>query len=87
MLTLEMAILDKGVPASAKKKQRPPDLTFYANRLARLGGYLDRSSDPPPGNMVMWRGLTRLNDIALAIRIAANFVGNSKAHVTLTLFA
>ncbi len=73
---LEMAILDKVVLASAKEKQRPPDLTFYANRLARLGGYLDRSSDPPPGNMVMWRGLTRPNDIALGIRIAANFVGN-----------
>ena len=49
---------------------------LLCNCLARLGGYLERSSDPPPGNMVMWRGLTRLNDIALGIRIAADFVGN-----------
>jgi hypothetical protein len=24
------------------------DLTFYMKALARLGGYLDRNSDPPP---------------------------------------
>jgi len=68
----EIAILDVVVPAS----RRPPDLAFYANRLARLGGYLDRARDPPPGNIVMWRGINRLNDIALGMRIAANFVGN-----------
>ena len=73
---MEMAILDHLVPGSVKQKQRQPDLAFYVNRLACLGGYLDRSRDPPPGNMVMWRGLARLNDIALGIRIAANFVGN-----------
>ncbi len=73
---MEMAILDHLVPGSVKQKQRQPDLAFYVNRLACLGGYLDRSRDPPPGNMVMWRGLTRLNDIAFGIRIAANFVGN-----------
>jgi hypothetical protein len=73
---MEMAILDHVAPGSAMKKQRPANLAFYANRLARLGGYLGRSCDPPPGNMVMWRGLTRLNDIALGIRIAGSFVGN-----------
>ncbi|HEU5401840.1 MAG TPA: hypothetical protein VFU86_10815 [Terriglobales bacterium] len=28
--------------------------------IARLGDYLARASDPPPGNTVMWRGLRRL---------------------------
>lgn len=28
--------------------------------LASLGGYLNRKSDPPPGNIVIWRGLQRL---------------------------
>lgn len=27
---------------------------------ARLGGYIARASDPPPGNTVMWRRLSRL---------------------------
>lgn len=71
----EIAILDVVVPVS-EGQRRPPDLAFYANRLARLGGYLDRARDPPPGNIVMWRGINRLNDIALGMRIAANLVGN-----------
>jgi hypothetical protein len=35
-----------------------------------LGGYLARKHDPPPGNMVVWRGLTRLNDIGFGIAIS-----------------
>jgi hypothetical protein len=34
-------------------------------KVARLGGYLARSRDPPPGNLVMWRGFARLADITL----------------------
>lgn len=33
--------------------------------IARLGGYLNRKSDPPPGNTVIWRGWERLSDLAL----------------------
>jgi len=32
----------------------------YIVKLARLGGYLARAHDPPPGNTVIWRGLSRL---------------------------
>lgn len=35
-------------------------------QIARLGGYLARASDPPPGNTVMWRELARLSDIPIA---------------------
>lgn len=42
----------------------------------RLGGYLARAKDPPPGNMVMWRGMSRLNDIELGVLIGAGLVGN-----------
>jgi hypothetical protein len=35
------------------------------NAVARLGGYLSRRGDPPPGNMVLWRGFKRLIDIHL----------------------
>ncbi len=45
-------------------------------KIARLGGYLARSRDPPPGNIVMWRGLSRLTDIMLGLTIAGELVGN-----------
>ena len=35
------------------------------DRLARLGGYLNRRHDGPPGHTVLWRGMTRLADIQL----------------------
>ncbi|WP_272849136.1 IS4 family transposase [Paracoccus alcaliphilus] len=37
---------------------------------ARLGGYLDRTSDAPPGTTVIWRGLSRLADLVEGARIA-----------------
>lgn len=51
-------------------------LSSYIIKVARLGGYLARSNDPPPGNIVMWRGLARLTDIALGFTIGAKLVGN-----------
>jgi hypothetical protein len=38
-------------------------------QLARLGGYLARVGDPPPGNTVIWRGFSRLRDIEIGARI------------------
>jgi hypothetical protein len=70
----EISILDRVIPPSPD--QKPATLASYVNRLARLGGYLNRAHDPPPGNLVMWRGISRLNDIALGFRIAAGLVGN-----------
>ena len=32
----------------------------YAVHVAKLGGYLDRGSDPPPGWETMWKGLQKL---------------------------
>ena len=32
----------------------------YAIHVAKLGGYLDRGSDPPPGWETMWKGLQKL---------------------------
>jgi len=45
-------------------------------KLARLGGYLARASDPPPGNIVMWRGLGRLTDMTIGYNARADLVGN-----------
>jgi Transposase DNA-binding len=44
--------------------------------LARLGGYLARANDPPPGNMVIWRGLTRLADIEFGTSLQVRNMGN-----------
>ena len=51
-------------------------LRDYLIKIAKLGGYLARASDPPPGNMVMWRGLKRLTDIELGFYLAKKIVGN-----------
>ena len=49
--------------AYAEKKRFPvPTRLGDAVRLtARIGGYLDRPSDPPPGHQIMWRGLAELH--------------------------
>jgi hypothetical protein len=49
-------------------------LTHSLIKVARLGGYLARASDPPPGNTVVG-GLSRLTDIALGAMVGAEFVG------------
>jgi len=46
-----------------KRKLPPPALLGDAVRLtARLGGYMGRTHDPPPGHQLMWKGYTRLQD-------------------------
>jgi len=54
---IEMQLLDQLVPV--KNKSQKKTIEKYLTRLAKLGGYLDRSHDPPPGNMVVWRGFRR----------------------------
>lgn len=44
----------------------PPSLNEAIRWLARLGGFLGRKNDGHPGPIVLWRGLQRLSDIALA---------------------
>jgi hypothetical protein len=72
---LDQYLLDELVP---NKGSAPPipSLSHYIVKLARLGGYLARAHDPPPGNTVIWRGLSRLTDIELGIMIGVQLVGN-----------
>jgi Transposase DNA-binding len=70
----EIAVLDRLV--NDKPKTRRKTLSSYLTKIARLGGYLARANDPPPGNMVMWRGLCRLTDIALGAMVGVEIVGN-----------
>ena len=73
---LETNILDRLIPDPTADPSPARTLSLYLIKIARLGGYLARAKDPPPGNIVMWRGLSRLNDIALGATLQINNVGN-----------
>jgi Transposase DNA-binding/Transposase Tn5 dimerisation domain len=66
----EMMLLDRLVPSKEPARAASQMLSAYLTKLARLGGYLARGKDPPPGNTVMWRGLSRLTDIELGATLA-----------------
>ena len=71
----EIAVLDRVSPKKSGPEFVPKMLSHYATQLAKLGGYLARKNDPPPGITVMWRGLTRLTDIVLGMQLAAETCG------------
>jgi hypothetical protein len=73
---VEIAVLNRFPPKTGVPEFLPRTLSHYVTQLAKLGGYLARKGDPPPGNIVMWRGLTRLADIVPGMQIATEVVGN-----------
>jgi Transposase DNA-binding len=72
----EIELLDHLVKDKPQTTSRRRTLSHYLIKIARLGGYLARANDSPPGNTVMWRGLSRLTDIELGAIIGAKIVGN-----------
>ena len=66
----EIALLDRLIPGADGGNPPGSTLATYVRKLARLGGHLGRSRDPPPGVVVLWRGLSRLADIELGVQIA-----------------
>jgi hypothetical protein len=48
----------------------PPSLHQAVHWIAQLGGFLGRKGDDEPGLKVIWQGLRRLDDLALAWEIA-----------------
>jgi hypothetical protein len=53
LTTLEVRILDRLVPDKDMLRRRQEPLGSYLTKVAKLGGYLARKKDPPPGNIVM----------------------------------
>src|SRR5690606_38880805 len=51
----------------------PKNIAHYLIVVAKLGGYLARKNDGPPGNTVIWRGLSRLTDIHFGVEIGRGF--------------
>jgi hypothetical protein len=64
----ERALLDRSMSSVRQGMRR--DIDFYMTAVARLGGYLDRSRDGPPGTTVLWRGFTRLADLVEGFQAA-----------------
>jgi hypothetical protein len=70
---VETQLLETLLPE--RPKRRKATLSTYLIKIARLGGYLARANDSPPGNMVMWRGLSRLTDIELGFVMGVELCG------------
>jgi hypothetical protein len=66
----ERRILDHLFKSPGRRKTKP--ISHYITSVARLGGYLARAHDSPPGNMVLWRGFARLTDIHLGFALGRN---------------
>jgi hypothetical protein len=67
---VEIGLLDRLIPDKTIPSVTAGTLAAYLTKVAQLGGYLARTKDPPPGNTVMWRGLSRLTDINLGYMLA-----------------
>jgi hypothetical protein len=64
----ERILLDRATPENRQNASR--DLAYYMTAVARLGGYLDRARDAPPGTTVIWRGFSRLADLVEGFQAA-----------------
>lgn len=64
----------KSVYTIVKRKppEKPPSLNVMIKMIASLGGYLNRKHDGPPGPQVMWLGMQRMRDFAIAWEIFSN---------------
>ncbi|GAJ65298.1 hypothetical protein JFPO14_contig00017-0001 [Edwardsiella piscicida] len=70
----ELKILDAMVKDTAQIMSSPP-LEKYTIKLAQLGGYTGNKNKYPPGNIVIWHGLRRLNEIQIGWEIATGRCG------------
>ena len=71
----EIYLLDELVKTKPGEFHTKATVSDYLIKIARLGGYLNRAYDPPPGNMVMWRGMSKLNDIHLGFLLGNKTCG------------
>jgi hypothetical protein len=53
-----------------KKRLKPPSLLGEAVRLvAKIGGYLGRNGDPPPGHQLLWQGYAEFQLMCLGFAL------------------
>lgn len=70
---LEIQLLDRLTTKTRPHPAAVASVPCYLTRLARLGGYLDRAHDPPPGNKVIWKGMARLTDVQIGYLLAKEY--------------
>ncbi len=75
MTESEIQLLGHAVNLKGQPSPQPQTMHDAMQLLAKLGGYLARAHDPPPGNLILWRGLARLTDIQVGFLIAQRIVG------------
>ena len=57
------------VNKTSSSADKPPTAAEFTVMIAKLGGYPARSSDPPPGPLVLRRGWEKLGNITEAYKI------------------
>lgn len=68
----DVKILEEIEAREGRRAKKPPFTLGQAIILvAKLGGYLARRSDPPPGAESIWKGMIRLYDRSEGYRVAA----------------
>ena len=60
---IEWQLLHRKINKTRSKPDQVPSIRDAFIWIARLGGYLNRKSDPDPGVISLWRGWERLSDI------------------------
>jgi len=71
----EWKILYINFNPSRKIQKYPSSLIKLTIWIAQLGGFLARNGDGPPGITHMWRGLEKLSDMVLGMRLHSNICG------------
>jgi hypothetical protein len=61
---LEWTVLVAKTSQNGNLSASPPSIAEVVIEIAKLGGYLARKMDGPPGMLILWRGWKRLMDIA-----------------------
>jgi len=72
---VEIHLLDQPVKDKPSEVSQPKTLSSYLTKIARLGGYLARAHDAPPGNQVIWKGMSRLTDMELGFMVGVKTCG------------
>jgi hypothetical protein len=72
---VEIHLLDQLVKDKPSEVSQPKTLSSYLTKIARLGGYLARAHDAPPGNQVIWKGMSRLTDMELGFMVGVKTCG------------
>jgi hypothetical protein len=59
----EWIILFRKINKTRVLPESPPTIGEALISIAKLGGYIGRKTDPPPGMISLWRGWQQLMDI------------------------